>query len=156
MATVYVQCQERVEVRYPKDSEVSDGDVALVKTVVLKDMFLDWIVEDTVVGTEYDSSSSEVEYVNSSEGWLRDDRPRMKELARLLWAWYGVERKILQFSVEGIVSFPRVGYMVTNIAANNQPVEEINTVVTSVSVDFENDKVTFHTQASELELESLF
>ncbi len=103
---------------------------------------------------------------------VRDDRDKLKEIARMAFLWYGKPRRSLQFSTQWITDAFEVGDMITGMIVdrNGNPFEvddyigeEINTCITSITirnqVGGENQpppSVEYKTEFSELDVISYF
>lgn len=74
---------------------------------------------------------------------VRDDRPQLKEIARMAYMWYGRPRRSVQFSTQWITDALEVGDMITGIIVDragnafgrdDYEGEQINTCITSITI----------------------
>lgn len=148
LATVYMPMQRPVMARYPSNAVVTSGDVKRVLTLNVPDCWLDWLVPGTVVSV----SSGELQQTDG--GWLRDDRDRLRDIARLAYSWYSQPRRSLALSFRAITSGFAVGQLVTSITQAGST-QQINTVITSIELDLEQGRTTLNTSFAELDFVGL-
>lgn len=71
-------------------------------------------------------------------GYIRDDRPKLKQIARMAYEWYGKLRQSIQFSTSLVNKVVQIGDLIVSIGdpdlAGDVNVEDINSVVSSVRV----------------------
>jgi hypothetical protein len=67
-------------------------------------------------------------------GLVRDDRPRLEQLARLAYEWYGTFRQSLSLSVRGVLPSVYVGDLITSVGAE-ETAEDVRSVVTEIRYD---------------------
>ena len=148
LATVYMPLQWPVTARYPANNVVTSGDVKRVLTLNVPDCWLDWLVPGTVVSV----SSGELQQTDG--GWLRDDRDRLRDIAKLAYSWYSQPRRSLALSFRAITSGFAVGQLVTSITQAGST-QQINTVITSIELDLEQGRTTLNTSFAELDFVGL-
>lgn len=148
-ATIYVTHQQRMKSVYPAAASVASGDVKRTLEIQVDDAYLDRLIPGTVVDLSYINVPSE-----SDGGWLRDDRERLDDIARLAWMWYGTERQTLNLSFKAITTGFTVGTLITELTTN-AGTESINTAITSVSFDLTNGVTTLQTHYNELDFVGL-
>lgn len=90
---------------------------------------LDWLVPGTVVSLDTDGKLVR----SDAGGWINDDRKKLKDRARLAFAWYGVERRAIQLPTSKINGSVRLGDFV--VSAGVVFAKLVNTVVTSIRID---------------------
>jgi hypothetical protein len=146
-ATVYLPLQQRVFALEP-DLPTS-GDVARTLIIDVADAYLDRLIPGTVVGL--DNAGDPIE---SDGGWLRDDRTRLQDIAKLAWTWYSVDRQTLDLQFRGIFNDFSVGQLITSLDSPSGT-ESINTVITSLSYNLDNGTTQLQTQYDELDFEAL-
>jgi hypothetical protein len=83
-------------------------------------------------------------------GFVRDDRDRLKLLARAALAWYGRDRSILDLMYRQISGLFKPGYLISTIGAAESS-EDIFTTITSVRVDLIAGTTAIQTQFAELD-----
>lgn len=143
-ATVYVLSDQYCHVTWP---EQLDDEVMAEKTIVnellvnMGDRYrLDYVVPGTVVDLD-----EQGRLVLSEGGYVRDDRPKLREIARVAWGWYSHPRRAMTFSRFGIstaltydqslgsdpdndpAAYLRLGQMIRDFAG-----KEIDALVTSI------------------------
>lgn len=148
LATVYLPLQFHVFAKYPQDVSLQTGDMKKVLTLQIPDAWLDWLAPGTVVSVK----SGELQQTNG--GWLRDDRQRLEDIARLAFEWYSQPRQSLSIAFDGIVSDMSVGQMVTAISQGGVT-QTVNTVVTSVQLNLQQGTTNVTTSFVELDFVGL-
>lgn len=150
--TVYLLMDEHVEATYPA-APVS-GDVARVLRLHDPNAHLDWMPEGTIVALENGlRMRSFADPQNGSDKgiWLRDDRERLKQLARIAWEWYGQLRKTLSLSYRSLTPVLKVGDFITSVGAA-ETAEVIRTVVTGIDYDLSSGHTKLQTQFANLDV----
>jgi len=110
-----------------------------------------WRAGGTVIGVNTDG---QLELSGSGEP-LRDDTPRLKQIATLARAWYGTNRAALTINEAGILKAVRPGNLVTS-AATGTFTEDINSIVTSILYDGVNQTTTVQTAFENLDPTAFF
>jgi len=103
---------------------------------------------------------------------VRDDRPQLKEIAKMAHLWYGKPRRSLQFSTQFVTDAFEIGDMVTGVIVDREgnlfgrddyEGEEINTCITSITIRNQlgaetqsPPSVEYKTEFSELDVISYF
>ena len=88
--------------------------------------------------------------------WLRDmtmarfDRDKLKDIARMAFAWHGQTRRILQLSFKGITTGFGLGKLITSIGSGGLS-ETVNTCVTSITYDLMGGTTQLSTSFGELD-----
>jgi hypothetical protein len=125
----------------------------LVRQLMIKapGCHLDWLVDGTSVGVLGGA------LLKNSDGgvWLRDDRVRCADIAKLAFAWYGQQRRTLNLTIQGIVAISGfdLGVLVEEIGAG-ATLETINTVITSISYDLVAGTTQISTAFGEIDFAS--
>ncbi len=101
-------------------------------------------------GTVYDVPNG-LTAVSEDSGFVRDDRPLLKDIARTAWQWYQVDRQQFQLRVGLIYGGLNVGDLVTRLAVG----ESLNTLVTHILYDFERFQTIIQSDYAELSPGSL-
>ncbi|MEP3478017.1 MAG: hypothetical protein ABJZ55_02105 [Fuerstiella sp.] len=147
VATVYLPLPHRVFASFPPSP--TSGDLLRTKVIDIADAYLDHLVAGSVVSVDVDG-----QLVAATGGLVRDDRPRLKDIARLCWIWYGSNRSTIDLSLKNFdVSVP-VGTLITSIVSASGS-ETINTVVTQFSLDLEQGSTSVKTHYEELDFAGL-
>jgi hypothetical protein len=150
LATVALLADAHVEARHPADADLPEElDYVRRLEIDVPKAYLDWVAPGTVVSI----SNGELQR-STSGGFLRDDRPRLKDLARVAFAWYGTERRLFELTYRQISGLFQVGNLITAIG-RDETLETINTVITSVRIDLLQGTTTVKTQFSELDVAAL-
>jgi len=144
IATVYMQQDQYCRAQFPLEADVPSLD--LVRQLVLRvaGSYCDYLVPGTIVGV------TDGELVLTAGGFVRDDRERLQDLARLAFSWYGQTRKILNLSFRAVVSGFSIGQLITTIGTGAAE-EEINTAITSITYDLHGGATSLSTQFGELD-----
>ncbi|RTL03733.1 hypothetical protein EKK58_12285 [Candidatus Dependentiae bacterium] len=145
LATVYVKQDQYCRAQYPKQADLPALD--LIRPLVLRfeNAFLDYVVPGTVLGVK----AGELQKT-SAGGFVRDDRKRLEDMARLAYAWHGQTRRILSLQFRGLTSGFEVGHLITTIGRGAN-VRTINTAITSVQYDLERGGMSVQTQFAEMD-----
>lgn len=101
------------------------------------DARLDYVVPYTVVSI----TSSGVKQTTTG-GFIRDDRDRLKLIAKSAAAWYGAIRQTLEVSFRKISPVVELGSLIVAIPSSYQR-EDVNTVVTRLSYNFSDPRNAF-------------
>ena len=92
--------------------------------------------------------------------FVRDDRVRLKNDARVLWEWYGRTRRVLDITLAGISGLfldgnvrwqPNVGQLITSIGSG-ATAETVNTVISDLSINYSGGTVSLRTAFAELDV----
>lgn len=145
LATIYVQQDQYCRAQYPKQADLPSLD--LIRPLVLRfdRAFLDYVVPGTVLGVK----AGELQ-TTTAGGYVRDDRKRLEDMARLAYAWHGQTRRILSLSFKGLTPGFEVGHLITTIGRGSN-LREINTAITSVQYDLQGGSMTVQTQFAEMD-----
>jgi len=145
LATIYVQQDQYCRAQYPLQADLPSLD--LIRPLILRiaNAFLDYVVPGTILAVK-----AGVLQKTTAGGYVRDDRPRLKDIARLAYEWHGQTRRTLSLSLRGIVSSFSVGHLITTIGAGST-LETINTAITAVTYDFNGGTMQIQTQFGELD-----
>lgn len=148
LATIYMLQDQYCRAQYPLDADIPTLDLVRQLHLQVPEAYLDYLVPGTIVGVK----SGELQK-SSLGGWIRDDRKRLKDIARLAFMWFGVDRRILSLSFSGIASGFTVGDLITSIGTGGFS-ETINTCITSVSYDLQAGAMSVNTQFGEMDFTS--
>lgn len=145
LATVYVQQDQYCRAQYPKQADLPALD--LIRPLVLRfeNAFLDYVVPGSVLAVKAGELKT-----TSAGGFVRDDRKRLEDIARLAYAWHGQTRRILSLQFRGLTSGFEVGHLITTISRGRN-VRTINTAITSVQYDLERGGMSVQTQFAEMD-----
>jgi hypothetical protein len=145
IATVYMQQDNYCRAQYPLQDDLPSLDLVRQLVIRVGGAFLDYIVPGTIVSVDAGELKK-----TSLGGWLRDDRDKLRDIARLAFAWYGQERRILNLSFRGITTGFEIGHLIETIGSGAN-LQTINTCITCVSYDLQAGTTQLHTQFGELD-----
>lgn len=145
IATVYMQQDQYCRAQYPLDADLPSLDLIRKKLIEIPGAYLDYLVPGTIVTVD----AGELKKTTAG-GYLRDDRQKLKDIARLAYSWYGQERRILNLSFRSIVTGFGVGQLVTTIGSGAN-LETINTCITCITWDLVSGTTSLHTQFGEMD-----
>lgn len=149
LATIYMLQDNYCRAQYPEQDDLPSLDLVRQLSLQIPGAYCDYIVPGTVVGVD----AGELKKTTDG-GYLRDDRPRLRDLARLAFAWYGQERRILSLSFKGITTGFAIGHLITTIGSG-ATLETINTCITSITYDLQGGTTSLQTQFGEMDFASL-
>lgn len=144
--TVFVEFDQYAEQKYPDTQLTTDADQVRRLIIDVPKMRLDYLAPSTIVGL--DNAGLVIE---ATGGYVRDDRDRLKDIARAAYAWYGQERQTVEFVKKNLVSDLDIGTLITKVGSSADP-QTVNTVVTQMSYDLLAGTVAVKTQFGELDL----
>jgi hypothetical protein len=144
-ATVALECDAFAEVKWPAGK--SDNSREIVKTMIVRvpGARLDYVMPGTVVGLD-DAGA----LITSTGGYVRDDRERLRDIARMAYEWYNTERRALTVTIATIECAKTVGQLIETIGTGPN-VETVNTVITSIDFDLKAGSHTVKTAFAELD-----
>lgn len=150
LATVYIVGDEHVEAKYPLDSALGSEDFQHVLEISVPDAHLDFVHPLTVV----DVQDGQLVRFNANN-WIRDDRLRLQNIARVAWEWASISRKTLDVTYRRDLdpNF-QLGHLITQIGAA-ATLETVNTVITQVIYGIADFQVSFKTHYGELDAAGL-
>lgn len=145
LATIYVQQDQYCRAQYPAQADLPALD--LIRPLVLRfdRAFLDYVVPGTILGVK----AGELQ-ITSAGGFVRDDRQRLEDMARLAYAWHGQTRRILSLQFRGLTTGFEVGHLITTIGKGAN-LREINTAISSVQYDLRGGSMSVQTQFAEMD-----
>jgi len=132
VATVAEQVDQYAEGKWPSDEDL--GEVEAVRRLIIdcgRDFRVHYVMPKTVV-----SISTKGELETSDGGFIRDDRPELVKLARLVYEWFSRERQSIELKLEYVTHQLEIGDLITTIG-EGESLQEINSVVTQVRYEFD-------------------
>lgn len=112
-ATVYVHSSHNVRVTYPEEIEEVPGNLTSILVIRLgRQARIDAVAVDTIVGV--DEQTHGLLYVDS-DGTLRDDRPKMLQLAARAYSWYQKPRASLDATFASIFNDFEIGDVISRL-----------------------------------------
>lgn len=145
LATVYVQQDQFCRAQYPKQADLPSLDLIRPLLLRFENAFLDYVVPGSVLGVKAGELKT-----TSAGGFVRDDRKRLEDMARLAYAWHGQTRRILSLQFRGLTTGFEVGHLITTIGRGSN-VRTINTAITSVQYDLDRGSMSVQTQFAEMD-----
>ena len=148
LATIYMCQDQYCRAQWPLDASLPTLDLVRQLHLHVPEAYLDYLVPGTIVGVK----AGELQKT-ALGGYLRDDRKRLQDIARMAFAWYGTTRRILHLSFRGITTGFSVGHLITSIGTGGFS-ETVNTAITSITYDLQSGTTSLHTQFGELDFTS--
>lgn len=151
--TVCMEVDAYCEARWPYPPVAGGENVAKRLYIYVPNARLDYLVKNTILSLDASGAA-----ITAGGGWIRDDRPRLKALARIAYAWYGTPRKALAATVHripaGNVFGITLGSIITSIgtAPNEIP---IGTMITEYVLDLVRGTTSIKTDFAELDVAKL-
>jgi hypothetical protein len=147
LCTVCVEAQRQVEAVWPASVTITDRDS--VRRLVIEvgaAARLDYLAPGTVLGLDDDGK-----LVHQTGGiYLRDDRQKLRTLARQAFIWYQRVRQAVILPFAGTYTGLREGDYLTEVGSADTA-EPIEAVVSSVEYDFQDGRTTIQTDYAELD-----
>ena len=147
--TVFAEFDSYAEAKWPLSPIASTLDQLRELIIEVPNARLDYLVEGTIWGIDADGSKLE-----AGGGYIRDDRPRLKNIARAAYEWYSVDRNAITVTQRQLTCPFNLGNLILAIgqSANDANGVTVNTCVTSLAFDFRAQTATVTTQFAELDL----
>ncbi|MCP4571471.1 MAG: hypothetical protein GY838_03900 [bacterium] len=145
LATVAIELDAFAEARWPAAGVVSTADIIKEMTVAVPGARLDYVMPTTVVGLDDDGQP-----IRSNGGYVRDDRDRLRDVARLAYEWYNTDRRALRVTLGTLECDKTVGQLITTIGSGAN-VRTVNTVITAIDFDLRAGSHTVVTAFAELD-----
>jgi hypothetical protein len=109
--TCSLQDDRRASGKYPPDEEVVITDYQQVLWLPPDESFLcDYVVPGTVVDVDDDGA-----LIESTGGYLHDDREELETVARIAWTFYSRERRVLTLGTDQLTEEVEIGDYVTEL-----------------------------------------
>jgi hypothetical protein len=145
-ATVFAEFDQHLEARWPLVPLTTDADAIKELIIQCANMRLDYLTPGTAIGI--DSAGAVIE---STGGYVRDDRTLLKDIARSAYQWYGQTRQALSVVRHYLVPDVNLGTLVTFVG-DAADLEEVNSVVTSQTFNVAEGTIATQTQFAQLDL----
>lgn len=148
--TAMFELDSHLEVAWPPTEELPlpENCLDVARTIVVDlgmKYRLDYVAPGTVKGV-IDGIPQRV-----AEGYyIRDDRAKVRQLARLVAAWYARERQAISLTLRHVVDYLAVGDLVTTLSAGAN-LQEVNSIVSSVRIDLVRGLTEITTDFAELD-----
>jgi hypothetical protein len=148
--TVFVEFDQFAEAKWPETSLSTDADQVRRLVIDCPKMRLDYLAPSTIIDVDEAGQA-----VTTAGGYVRDNRDRLKDIARGAYEWYGRKRQTIEYVRKNLVSDVQVGTLITKVGSENDP-QEVNTVVTQMTYDLRAGTVAVKTQFGELDIKSRY
>lgn len=143
--TVFCEYDGFAEAKYPLTVTVDD-DVVKTLRLHVPNARLDYIVPETIVGVDDEGALQ-----RTSGGYVRDDRDKLKDVARSSYEWYSTSRRSITAVYRSLIFTQELGNLILNTGnVNNQVVS--NSVVTALTFNLLQNTTTIQTQFAQLDL----
>jgi hypothetical protein len=152
--TCYMKIDSNVEIRSPGDWQIeSDADLFGKRIrrlyISVPDAHLDYILPDTIVGLR-----DGIAQYCTKPGVLRSDVKRLASIASIAAIWYCRPRKTITMAYKRIRKLTSVGNLIASLSQSGTT-EDIQTVVSRVRYDFDEQTTTLQTHFCELDLRAM-
>jgi hypothetical protein len=148
IATIYMLQDQWCRAQWPLQASLPSLDLIRPLTLQVAGAHMDYVVPGTIVAVDAGELKK-----SALGGYVRDDREKLKDIARLAYAWHGQTRRIMQLSFKGITSGFSLGYLITSIGSGGLS-ETVNTCVTSITYDLAAGTTSLSTSFGELDFTS--
>ena len=148
LATIYMLQDQWCRAQWPLTASLPALDLIRPLTLQVAGAHLDYVVPGTIVAVDAGELKK-----TALGGYVRDDREKLKDIARLAFAWHGQTRRILSLSFKGITSGFSLGHLITTIGTGGLA-ETVNTCVTSITYDLLGGTTQLSTSFGELDFTS--
>lgn len=145
LATVYMLQDQWCRAQWPLKASLPSLDLIRPLSLYVPGAHLDYVVPGTVVAVDAGELKK-----NAFGGYIRDDRKKLKDIARLAYSWHGQTRKIMALSFKGITSGFSLGHLITTIGTGGLT-ETVNTAITSITYDLQGGMTSINTSFGELD-----
>lgn len=139
VAVVTAEADERVRVAYPKSPAPTRGQIARLIINLHGKARLDYLADETPVGVQSDGTLR-----RANGEWLRDDRPFLRNVARMAYEWYQVDRQLVRFQLPYISGLLLPADLIAVIDD-----EAVNTIITAITYDFASQTTQIETGTAE-------
>lgn len=134
LVTATVPWSQYAEARYPKDAPYGSDYVRRMRILVPYHR-VDYVVAETVVGLN--EKTGELLRTDTG-GYIRDDRQKLQQIARVAYEWYGKLRQAIGFSTTLVNNIVQLGDLIVSVGdpdlAGDMQTEDINSVVSVVRI----------------------
>lgn len=152
LLTATIESDIRCRFAFPA-APVAIGNTPLrTKVVVVPSMRFDIALPGTVTGI--DDTGAPVTVGTDGAIW-RDDRRRLEQLAAADFAFSGPDHRTVRYSRELLIPDVLIGWMISS-AQTSCGVDTVNTVVTSIDLDFLQGRLAVRTQHEEVNIVETF
>jgi hypothetical protein len=150
LVTVYMLGDSYAEGQWPDpDNGPDSSDVHEPLLIQVHHYFCDYVLADTVLDSDTNGQLVKV----TKSAYVRDDRDALKDMARMAYQWYSVERKALDVTLHTLDNSDYdidIGDLITTIGRDE--FETCNSVVTEIIFDTRAQTRTIKTQFAEMDV----
>jgi hypothetical protein len=144
--TVFCEYDGFAEAKYPEQL-TSEDDVINKLRLHVPNARLDYLAPETIIGVD---EAGELQ-VCTSGGYVRDDREKLKDVARSAYEWYSATRRAIHAVYRSLVTNIELGDLILNTGNINTQVVS-NSVVTSLTLNLLQNTTTIQTQFAQLDI----
>lgn len=147
-ATVFCECDTHAEAVYPT-MPIAAANLRALEELVIdigERARLDYLAPRTV----FDHQGGVPRLASSGGQFLRDDRPLLKDLARIAFVWYERPRAAFELSYRQLTALFTIGDLIAQIG-KEETLQAINTVVTNIDYDLVRGVTHVRTSFAELD-----
>lgn len=148
LATIYMLQDAYARAQYPEQDDLPSLDLIKPLLLNVRGAHCDYMLPGTVVGVDAGELKK-----STAGGFVRDDRPKLRDIARMAFMWYGQERRILNLSFRGLSSGFSLGHLITTIGSGGNT-QTINTCITSITYNLTAGTTSLVTSFGELDFQS--
>lgn len=129
VCTLCVELPGYCEAIYPPAAATPFTDFVREQVYYVGDKYrMDWLANYTVLGLESDGTLQK----QSDAAWIRNDQPKLLEMAKLAFEWFALPRTSLQFTTYRPLASIQLGDMIRGWG--NDFYEELNTVISTIQI----------------------
>lgn len=146
MATVTMELDWSAEGVHPAPG----GFVPLEKTLVLTiaGKRADWLAAETMLDLNADATQARS---SSTAGYITDDRDDLRDAARTAFEWYSETRNAIRATIHRGDHQRSIGDFINSLVDDTDPLDDINTVITTLSFDLLQGTATIITQSADID-----
>lgn len=144
--TVFCEFDGFAEAKYP-ETITSDDDAIRRIVFSVPNARLDYLAPETIIGVDNEGALQRC----TSGGYVRDDREKLKDVARSAYEWYSAPRRSINATIRTLIAPVQLGHLITNVGSVNTQVVS-NSVVTSLTFNLLQNEITVQTQFAQLDV----
>lgn len=145
--TVFAEFDQHVEAIQPEEPLDTEADVVRELVINVPRARLDWVADGTVVGVDNEGALQ-----TSEGGYVRDDRPLLKDIAKAAFQWYSEERIAIEVTQHSLTTDKGLGYLIRQIGKQGSSDRiDVNTCITQMQFNIAAGSITYRTQFAELD-----
>jgi len=145
--TVNIDTEETIKIVmpiFPGGIESVNGKQAYIQVPGIEC----WFVAN---GTVIDIDNGTLVYNNGGAAeYVRDDTEKLRTIAQMAWGWFGQQRAVLRLDIKNLLNWYQVGDLIMT-AHSGLAWEQIGTVVSRITRDYQQGRQTIETGFGELD-----